>query len=374
MGADHDETMKRGIFVVSLTALLLVFFSATSSADGATAYRWGLYRGPAGTVTDRQSHPVAVGLTDVVALSAGNTASYALLSDGAVMAWGNGNAGQLGNGIDERFAATPVPVEFPADTTITAIAESNQRGFAIDSHGVGYSWGAQGADCGAGSNSVPRIVSGLPPVKSVAAAAGNTIWLSTTGDVYSCGKGSTGHGPTLVSLPQRVTAISAGRGVDTALLSDGSVWDWGNNQYGQLGDGTFSASRTPVQVQLPAGTYAVQVYAGGDDRSDGQQLALLNTGAVAAWGNDHYRQLGDGKTTNEPIPVYASVLDSYTIASVVAGGSTSYAITTSGQVLAWGNNVFGQAGVGNRTSVYPPAIVATGISLLSSTADNVLAY
>ncbi len=367
--------MKRGVFVVAVAALLLAFLSTTTSAAGTTAYRWGLYRGPAGTVTNRQSRPVAVaGLTDVVALSAGNTASYALLSDGEVMAWGNGNAGQLGNGSDERFAATPVEVDFSAGTRITAIAESNQRGFAIDSDGVGYSWGAQGADCGAGSNSVPRAVTGLPPVMSVAAAAGNTIWLSTTGGVYACGKSSTGRGPTLVTLPLRATAISAGRGVDTALLSDGSVWDWGNNEYGQLGDGTFTSSTTPVKVLLPADTHAVQIYAGGDDRSDGQQLALLNTGAVAAWGNDHYRQLGDGNTTNEPTPVYATVLDSYSIAYVVAGGSTSYAITKSGQVLAWGNNVFGQAGVGNRLSVYPPQVVATGITLLASTADNVLAY
>jgi len=222
----------------------------------------------------------------------------------------------------------------------------------------------------------------------VAAAGGGThmTYLLANGKMEACGggrKGELGNGTFTSSLTpvpvtglpsSAITAITAGPSTSTALLANGQVWDWGSNQFGQLGDGTRTNSDVPVQVQLPSA--AAQVYAGGDDRENGQSLALLKNGQVWGWGDDANGQLGNGghRKVNKR-PLEATALPSgVTFTFVAAGGAHSLGLDSAGNVWAWGSNTKGQVGDGSSGSnVLTPVKVLTGVGLVSATANDSVA-
>lgn len=363
---------------VPVVGLLAV--AAPASAQPDTVYRFGGYRGAAATVTAAVKSPTVVpGLSDVIALAAGNVTSYALEADGEEFAWGNGAEGQLGNGTRTHYISTPVQVDFPGSTVITAIAEANGYAVSVDSTGRAWAWGNTApadANClGKVENkTVPHLVPGVSGVESVAGASGHILFLTNSGEVYGCNKGA-GRPYLVGGLPAPVAAVSAGDSFSSVLLADGEVWNWGDGQFGQLGDGSFSYSSVPVQVDLPAGTYATQIYAGGDDAANAHEVALLNTGAVVAWGENGSMQLGNGSHVNSDVPVYVNVPAGVSVTYVAAGGSTSYLVDANGDLWSWGDDNLGQAGTGNtHANVYPPAMVDTGVTLLSTTAANMVDY
>jgi hypothetical protein len=143
-----------------------------------------------------------------------------------------------------------------------------------------------------------------------------------------------------------VIAIAAGEEHSLALLSNHTVVAWGSNDFGQLGNGSttgpescpFGAcSRTPVPVN---GLSEVEAIAAGGNHS----LALLKNGTVMAWGENTYGELGDGTTTNSDVPVPVSNLRGVT--KVAAGREHNLALLGEGSVMAWGNNAEGQLGIG----------------------------
>jgi alpha-tubulin suppressor-like RCC1 family protein len=364
-------------------ALTLGLGVQPAQAQSGAVYRWGAYRTVGFGVSGPQKVPTLVpGVTDVVALAAGNSATYALTSSGAEWAWGNNSLGQLGNGTRANSLTSPVQVQFPAGVDATAIGEGDDMAFAVDSSGHGWSWGWNGrGNLCLGTHhghDVPVRVPGLSNLVAVQAGGGSVIWLTASGQVYTCGATSTGQHatPALVrGLPagDPVVAISAGNAYSTALLRDGQIWDWGIGGAGQLGDGTTANSAYPVRVDLPAGTHATQVYSGGDLGNDGHQLAILNTGQVVAWGNDACGQLGVGKPAREPTPLPVVILGGITASYVAAGGTTSYVIDTQGNLWAWGSNKGGQ--VRSPTSKCARLTkVDTGVRLVSATASDVVDY
>src|SRR5450756_958155 len=125
----------------------------------------------------------------------------------------------------------------------------------------------------------------------------------------------------------------------------GSAWAWGDNGFGQLGNGTTADSNTPVAVSLPAGT-TVTAIAGGGFHS----LALTSSGQVLAWGYNFNGQLGNGTTADSSIPVAVSLPSGTTVTAIAGGGQHSLALTSSGQVLAWGFNYSGQLGNGTTST------------------------
>jgi alpha-tubulin suppressor-like RCC1 family protein len=167
-----------------------------------------------------------------------------------------------------------------------------------------------------------------------------------------------------------VTAVTASYANSGALLSDGTFWTWGVNTYGQIGDSdTGVQSDVPFQVPLPAPV--VEAYQGGDAASNGQAIVLLSDGSVWAWGDDAYAQLGDQSTTNEGAPIQIQPPAGVTYTDVVSGGTTSYAIDSAGNVWAWGSNGGGQIGNGKSGGyVQVPVEVDSGVDQLVSTANN----
>jgi len=143
--------------------------------------------------------------------------------------------------------------------------------------------------------------------------------------------------------------ISSGDNHSLLLKADGTVWSWGNNAYGQLGDGTTTARTTPMQVSGLSGV--VSVGAGST-----HSLAVKSDGTVWSWGDNGSGRLGDGTTTTRTAPVQVSGLSG--VVSVGAGGSHSLAVKSDGTVWAWGDNAYGQLGDGTTTTRTTPVQVS----------------
>jgi alpha-tubulin suppressor-like RCC1 family protein len=377
-------SVRKVAIAAVLGSVVVGLGAGTANAQSHAVYRWGSYKTVGQGVANDQHVPTAVpGLTGVTALAAANSANYALLGNGQEWAWGNGSFGQLGDNSRANSAVKPVQVQFPSGTVVKAMGEAQDMAFAVDSQGQGWAWGwnGRGTLCLGHHKEerVPTKVPGLSNLVAVTGGGGTVVWLTASGAVYTCGFQLTGN----FSTPHRVTglpvgdpvvAISNGNAYSTVLLQSGQVWDWGLGGAGQLGNGSAQNSSVPVQVQLPGGTHAVQVYAGGDLGNDGHQLALLNTGAVVAWGSNLCGQLGAGRPKKETIPVSVQVLHGLAITDVVAGGSTSYVTDSTGKVWAWGSNKGGQVRSPSSRCVATPTVVDSGVTLLSATASDVMDY
>jgi alpha-tubulin suppressor-like RCC1 family protein len=140
------------------------------------------------------------------------------------------------------------------------------------------------------------------------------------------------------------------------LTSTGAVLAWGYNKDGQLGNGRTTSSNVPVKVKLPRGTKVTAIAAGYN-----HSLALTSTGAVLAWGFNYDGELGDGRTVSRDVPVKVKLRKGQRATRLAGGDLQSLAVTSTGAVLAWGGNNFGQLGDGSYkpssapVSVRPPA-------------------
>ena len=143
-------------------------------------------------------------------------------------------------------------------------------------------------------------------------------------------------------------AIAAGGYHSLALDGTGAVWTWGDNEFGQLGDGTTTNRFAPVTV---SGLSNVVTVAAGQYHS----LALDATGIVWAWGRNDAGQLGDGTTTDRPAPVQVGGLSN--VVAIAAGEHHSVALCADGTIWAWGANDAGQLGDGSTTEQHAPIII-----------------
>ncbi|WP_437996062.1 hypothetical protein WMF26_33430 [Sorangium sp. So ce185] len=157
--------------------------------------------------------------------------------------------------------------------------------------------------------------------------------------------------------------ISAGTDYTCAALSDGSVWCWGRNTWGNLGDGTQQQDRPiPRQVVGLGGEAATVATSISSARS--HTCAVLTDGAVACWGAGNSGQLGDGEAMNALSPVRAKELAGAT--QVAVGGSHTCAVTTSHALWCWGEGSSGQLGYGDEADQFEPTVVLDDVASVSA--------
>ena len=260
----------------------------------------------------------------IVEAAVGANSAYALDSNGVVYSWGLNSSGQLGNGTN---ASSDVPLSIAnsgalAGKTIVSIAAGQSFAMALASDGTVITWGANSlGQLGIGSNSgsnVPVIVTALSS--------------------------------------KTITAIAAGAQFGLAAASDGTVWAWGNGTAGELGNGASSSTNAPVQVSSTFGGATVVTLAAGGSHS----LALDSNGTVWSWGNNGNGQLGNGSFTPAAtdVPGQIAALSGKQIVAIAAGASHSIALGSDGTVWTWGNGMDGQLGNGSNSSSDSPASVS----------------
>jgi alpha-tubulin suppressor-like RCC1 family protein len=353
---------------------------------------WGTFFGASrGVNYDTRTAPVAVTLPGIVAeIGTSNSTEYALLTDGRLYAWGLGTTGELGDGRRLNSFTRPVLVRFPAGVKIASIPADVMpfdTALAVDTEGHVWGWGENGG----GELCLRNRKTYLKPVRlpfsdvTTLAGASNHALYNAHGTVYACGQnldGSLGDGsmrnstrPVKVaglrgSIVTQLVASFANAG---ALLSNGKYLDWGYDADGQLGDGSFGKpSDVPVPVDLP--DPVMQVAQGGSIWGNGQTLVILSDGSLWSWGADASGQLGNEARGMGPSPVRFYPPAGVTYQSLATGSATSYAVSTTGQVYAWGVSFVGQVGNGRMLTARTPVRVASGATAISATANNVLIY
>jgi alpha-tubulin suppressor-like RCC1 family protein len=280
--------------------------------------------------------PLSVrGLSGIQSLAAGYNFSLALLGDGTLRSWGGNTFAQLGDGLRTESYG-PVPVA--GLSGVKAIAVGGANAMALLGNGTVVTWGGN---------------------------AWGELGNGTTGKGIENGTASP------VPIPVKglggVVAIAAGGADDVALLSNGTLMAWGENHNGQLGDGTTVEKDVPTPVRGLSGVRAVAV--GGQASHGGHIMALLGNGTVMSVGENQSGQLGDGSTTSSSVPVSVKGLSGVT--AIAANVSHSMALLADGTVRTWGEDQYGELGVGPAPQTCagtPCSTVPVAVSLQKVTA------
>jgi alpha-tubulin suppressor-like RCC1 family protein len=276
-----------------------------------------------------------------------------IAAEGTILAWGNGDDGELGNGTPTE---SNVPVQAVGLTGVTAVSARNEYGLALLSDGTVWAWGL---NYGGYLGPEEPLDESYAPVRwigtgvtAISAGYGYGLVLENDGTVWGwgdnasgqLGNGATSSTPLLFSVQVTglagATAIAAGYGSSYALMSDGTVQAWGYNGDGELGNGTTTNSSVPVQVTGLSGVTAIAVATNNENSSF--CLALRNDGTVWGWGINGAGELGNGTTTGSLVPVQVAGLTGIT--AIAAGTYTSLALKSDGTVWGWGDNSFGELG------------------------------
>ena len=385
--------------------------SADASANDAAIDAWhgsgdatsdASYEGGAGTDGGTGADAGIDGGTIVTAIAAGGHHVCALFSDGSVRCWGYNSDGQLGDGTStgpqtcNKAACSMTPVSVPGLSGAKAIAAGQSHTCALLLGGTVECWGVNNygqlgdgmsagpQTCGSDAcSTTPVAVSGLSGVVTAIAAAGDdTCALLSGGTVecwganyygqlgdgtytgpQTCSSGACSTTPVAVSGLSGATAIATGGNDTCALLLGGTVDCWGDNTYGELGDGTTTGpqtcggnipcSMTAVAVPGLSGVIALSAVSAGT-------CALLSGGTVECWGDNTYGELGDGTSTGPQTclsgtspcstkPVAVAGLSGVMVTAITAKEIHTCALTSAGAVECWGDNEVGELGDGTST-------------------------
>jgi alpha-tubulin suppressor-like RCC1 family protein len=274
------------------------YYAAYALRRNGTVWAWG--EGGSGQLASSDVPVEIHNLTDVVAIAGGQFTGYALRRNGTVWAWGGfGGNGQLGN---NSRTNSEVPVEVHNLTDVVAISAGSYTAYALRRNGTVWAWG-QGAagQLGDGSpivsSDVPVKVRDLTDVVAISGGYYTGYALRRNGTVWSWGQGGSGQlgnnsYANDTDVPVEVhdltdgRAISGGDDAAYALRGNGTVWAWGQGLYDQLGNGSQATSDQPVKVRDLTDVVATS-------GSDYAAYALRRNGSVWAWGEGAYGQLGN---------------------------------------------------------------------------------
>ena len=240
-------------------------------------------------------------------------------------------------------------------TNAATVANNNPFNYRITASNSPTSYNATGLPAGLSIDTATGLISGTPTV---------TGTFNTT--ISASNAGGTGSASLVLSVPVTYYGIAAGYRHSVALKDDGTVWTWGDNVYGQLGNGTTTGTNRGTQV---SGLSNVKAVAAGGYHT----LALKQDGTVWVFGSGTYGQLGNGTTTGtQTTPVQVSGLSN--VVKIVAGGNHSFATKSDGTIWGWGQGSYGQLGNGasvNKTTPVQISALSNIVQILGGNSHSI---
>lgn len=336
------------------------FHNLAIKTDG-TLWAWG-YNGYGqlgdGTTVNKTA-PVQINLSPNWEIGVGENHSLTI-KNGTLWAWGSNAYGQLGNG---GTSNETTPVQIGTDTNWTRVIAGNYSSYAIKSDGTLWAWGYNASGrLGDGTiinRNTPVQITTATNWKKVVAGNGHTLAIKTDGTLWVWGNNSNGklglgyavistQVPTQVGTSTDWIDVSAGGTFSLAIKANHTLWAWGGNYYGQLGDGTTTDKPTPIQIGTDTNWEGIM--AGGY-----HSLAKKSNGTLWSSGENISGQLGIGTTTNQSTFTQIGNDTNWTI--FTAGNNHSAAIKNDGSLWTWGGSGFGQLGNGTQGTVTIPIMI-----------------
>jgi len=348
----------------------------TTNFFGSVLYGWGVNSsGQLGNnATTSRSSPVTTAANldpRWKQIAVGNDGVAAVKTDGTLWTWGDNFYGQLGTSTNIARSSPQTTIAGGADWKQVAVGEDHMA--AIKPNGSLWTWGRnQSGQLGTGNNidrsSPQTTVAGGTDWKQVSCGNINTAAVKTDGTLWTWGDnfyGQLGNSTNITrSSPQTTVAggtnwkqVAIGT-IAVAIKTDGTLWTWGDNFYGQLGSGN-TTSRDSPQTTVAGGTDWKQVAAGLN-----HSTAIKNNGTLWTWGYNNVGQLGNGTAINRSSP------------QTTAGGGTdwksvslttnaSFAIKSNGKLFGWGQGTSGALGTGNTITRSSPVSITGGVRFKS---------
>jgi len=284
-------------------------------------------------------------------VSSGSGHVGAIDTNGNLYTWGNNSYGELGTG-DGRQRTVPTMITFP-NKRWKMVSCGTSHTVALTEDGEVYAWGrnlyGQLGDNSIRNNSVPQRISNKNDWQYVFASGNQSYAIDSNFKLYSWGQnnnGQLGLGnksnsriPALTQGNRDWVKISGGEFHAIGLTKNGEIYTWGRNNYGQMGTGKKSFSATPAPTKIGIKNNWVNVTSGYH-----YCLALNSNGELYVWGQNNYGQLGLGNDNIQESPVKVNLNG---VEKISAGAYHTFAILSNGDVYCWGRNQDGQLGIGN---------------------------
>jgi alpha-tubulin suppressor-like RCC1 family protein len=324
-----------------------------------------------GSITHRSS-PVQTIAGGTNWLSGGSSLGHTAVvkSDGTLWSWGRGASGQLGDNTNGTKKSSPVQ-EILANTLWKMVAVGAYHSVALRTNGTIWGWGLN--DVGQlGINSVANKSSPVQEIlastlwKTVSAGGYHSAALRTNGTLWTwgfngdgqLGNNAGGVGTSKSSPVQEVTGgttwktLACGGYHTLAIKSDGTLWNWGKNVDGQLGDNSVTHRSSPVQTTAGGTTW--KTVAGGGYHS----IAIKTDGSLWTWGGNYRGKLGDGTQNHRSSPVQ-TITGGTNWKKAIGGHDITAALKIDGSLWAWGSNEYGQLAQDDLVHRSSPVIIGT---------------
>lgn len=309
------------------------------------------------STTDKNIPTLIGAATDWKIIAPGGNFTLALKTNGELWGWGNGAGGQLGDGTNLNYL---IPTRIGTQNNWDTISAGFGFGHAIKTDGTLWAWGSGGYNqLGTGGiyHSAPTQVGSSADWKSVSGGVFSAVALKTNGTIWQWGNGYYIGAPS--SVPVQIGSDNDWRVVvhgaehNLALKNNGTLWAWGNNLTGQLGNGTNNNTHTGLPVQIGSNNDWAFISAAG-----ASSFAIKTNGTLWAWGNNSYGQLGTGSNTDILVPTQIGTETNW---NKVAGGAYhTLALKNDGTLWSTGLNSSGQLGLANNSNGNVFSLVSCG--------------